>query len=142
MNTRTSDSINLSQDTIYIHAIYWSVVTFSHIGLGDITAITVPERAFNCFVILIYTFAYAILFGNMASLVTDLSANFKQSVFNKRNFVMNFLGKNKIDHFRENVDEFYNYIWKNDTGVDESEVLNEIPSNLKADVRLARYSHI
>jgi hypothetical protein len=55
---------------------------------------------------------------------------------------MNFLSKNGIDHFRTNVDEYYNYIWKNDTGVDECEVLNELPSNLKADVRLARYSYI
>ena len=45
--TRSADSIELSQATIYIHAIYWSVVTFSGIGIGDVVAITVPERAFN-----------------------------------------------------------------------------------------------
>ena len=72
--TRTDDSIDLSDETIYIHAIYWSIVTISHIGVGDITAITVPERAFNCFVVLIGTFTYAILFGNMASLVSDLNS--------------------------------------------------------------------
>jgi hypothetical protein len=66
---RDDTSITLSQDTVYIHAIYWSIVTFSHIGIGDITAVTPDERIFNCFVILVYTFAYAILFGNMASLV-------------------------------------------------------------------------
>jgi hypothetical protein len=69
--TRTDDSIDLSDSTIYIHAIYWSIVTFSHIGVGDVTAITPAERGFNCFVILLFTFGYAILFGNMASLVAE-----------------------------------------------------------------------
>jgi hypothetical protein len=72
--TRQPGDISLSNDTIYKHAIYWAIVTVSHIGVGDITAITVNERAFNCFVVLMGTFIYAILFGNMASLVSDLSS--------------------------------------------------------------------
>jgi hypothetical protein len=71
--TRDSSSITLSNETIYVHAIYWSIVTFSHIGIGDVTAITVNERLFNCGVTLLYTFAYAILFGNIASMVNDLT---------------------------------------------------------------------
>ena len=63
----------MNNDTIYIHAIYWSIVTVSHIGVGDITAITVNERLLNCLVILVGTFSYAVLFGNIASLVSDLT---------------------------------------------------------------------
>ena len=79
--TRSDDSIHFSDQSLYIHSIYWSIVTFSHIGVGDITAITVPERAFNCFVILIYTFAYAVLFGNMASLVSGLTQGAKSKMY-------------------------------------------------------------
>ena len=78
--TRNDHSIDLSNDTIYIHAIYWSIVTFSHIGIGDITAVTVPERAFNCCVILGYTFGYALLFGRMATLVRDLSGHIRSKL--------------------------------------------------------------
>ena len=45
--TRTADSEDISDDSLYVHALYWAIVTFSHIGVGDITAITVSERAFN-----------------------------------------------------------------------------------------------
>lgn len=81
--TRDDDSMEFTDKSLYIHAIYWSIVTFSHIGVGDITAITIAERAFNCFVILIYTFAYAILFGNMASLVSGLANNAKSQMYKK-----------------------------------------------------------
>jgi hypothetical protein len=37
------------------------------------------------------------------------------------------------------VNEYFSYLWKSDTGVVESEVLDEIPGGLKADIRLARY---
>jgi hypothetical protein len=66
--------MDLHDRLIYTHAIYWAIVTVSHIGVGDITAITVPERALNCFVILVGTFSYAVLFGDMAALVSGLQS--------------------------------------------------------------------
>ena len=68
------DHSHLSTADIYIHAIYWSLVTVSTIGIGDITAITVTERGFNCLVHLVATFSYAILFGDIAALVSGLSS--------------------------------------------------------------------
>jgi hypothetical protein len=96
MGTRGPDDIDLSNDTIYIHGIYWSIVTFSHIGLGDISAVTVPERAFNCCVILIYTFAYAILFGNMASLVSKLGSSLHTTLYKNYYYIMVFLQKKSL----------------------------------------------
>lgn len=66
----------------------------------------------------------------------------KANLFEQKRFVLNFLTKNKLEKFKENIDEYFNYIWKLDTGVDENQILGELPANLKADVRLARYSYI
>ena len=47
-------------------------VSISHIGVGDIKAISNLERFFNSFTILCGSFTYAIVFGNVASMVSDL----------------------------------------------------------------------
>jgi hypothetical protein len=57
------------------------ILTFSYIGAGDITAIAVPERAFNCFAILIYTFAYLFCSVTMASLISGLVNNEKTKLY-------------------------------------------------------------
>jgi hypothetical protein len=75
-------------------------VTFSHIGVGDVTAITYGERAFNCLVILITYFAYAILFGNMASLVSNLTSHLRSNLYEKYSFVLSYLKKKELEQFR------------------------------------------
>jgi hypothetical protein len=141
--TRQPGDISLSEATIYKHAIYWSIVTVSHIGVGDITAITVSERAFNCFVVLMGTFTYAILFGNMASLVSDLTSALKTKLHSQYQFVMNFLTKKKLkNNFYKQVDEYFNHIWTHNLGFNDNELLDELPANLKSDIRLAMYAHI
>jgi hypothetical protein len=81
---------------IYIHAIYYSIVTVSHIGVGDITAITVPERLINCVIVLIGTFSYAILFGNIASLVSDFASDVRSALQDKYHASIVHLQKNNL----------------------------------------------
>jgi hypothetical protein len=104
---------------LYIHAIYWAIVTVSHIGVGDITAITVPERAYNCLVVLVGTFSYAILFGDIAALVSGLSSQLKGKLFDDYQSVMSFLEKRGLQkQYGKKVSEYYNYIWSTEMGVD------------------------
>jgi hypothetical protein len=137
--TRNEDSIDLSDNTIYIHAIYWSIVTFSHIGIGDITAVTAPERAFNCAVILIYTFAYAVLFGNMASLVSELTGSMRSKLHEEYTFIFNFLEKKGLPRFKTQIEEYYNTQWILDSGIKDTEILQDLPAALKGDVLVDRY---
>jgi hypothetical protein len=128
---------------LYIHGIYWSIVTVSHIGVGDITAITVPERALNCFVILVGTFSYAILFGDIAALVSGQSAELKGKLFDNYQRVMGFLNKRKLtSQFGAKVSQYYNYIWSHEMGVDSNIILDELPANLKSDIGICRYQQI
>ena len=69
-----TEEIDISDEDMYIHAIYWALVTISTIGIGDITPITPTERAFCCFVFIVGTFSYAVLFGDIAALVSGLSS--------------------------------------------------------------------
>ena len=128
---------------LYLHAFYWSIVTISHIGVGDITAITVSERAFNCFVVLTGTFAYAILFGNIAALVNDNASEFRKKVQDNYHFVIQFMHKKGLSSdILKQAHEYFSYIWSKNMGIDEMEILEELPANLMCDTQLSRYAPV
>lgn len=64
---------DMSSSSIYIHAFYFVVNTISHVAIGDITSVTTSERIFNAFLILLGTFIYSFLFGNITAIVSSLS---------------------------------------------------------------------
>jgi len=63
----------VSNQSLYIHGFYYIVGTVSHVAIGDITMVTSEERFFNAWLVLAGTFIYSYLFGNIASVVSDLS---------------------------------------------------------------------
>ena len=128
----TNPDLAVSDSSLYIHTIYWSLVTISHIGVGDITAINIEERAFNCFTILCGTFIYAILFGNIAALVSDLSPILRSKLHTQYRFVMDLVYKKGIEKkFSKRLKEYYNYIWSTNKGVNEKQILQELPPALQ-----------
>jgi hypothetical protein len=44
----------------------------SHLSKGDISAITLRERAFITFVMIIYFYLFALIFGDIVAIVADL----------------------------------------------------------------------
>lgn len=70
--TTTRDHLPISDGSLYLHALYWSYVTSSHVGVGDVSPITWEERFFATIVMIITTFTYISFFGNMAALFQDL----------------------------------------------------------------------
>jgi hypothetical protein len=50
----------------------FAVNTMSHIALGDVAAVTLPERIFNIVALIIFAYVYAFLFGNIVSMATEL----------------------------------------------------------------------
>ena len=58
--------------SLYIHAVYWSIVTFSSVGVGDVGVVSIGEKTFTILALCIGFFSFAIIFGNIASMVSDL----------------------------------------------------------------------
>ena len=73
----------LSDFSIYIHTLNFTVNTVSHVALGKITTISYEERIYNAFVILWGTFIYAFLFGNVASIMADFAPKCSISSFTR-----------------------------------------------------------
>lgn len=63
----------MSNESIYIHGIYFVVNTISHVAIGDITSVTTHERIFNAFLVFLGTFIYSFLFGNITAIVSSLA---------------------------------------------------------------------
>lgn len=140
---RTASSDSISATSSYIHSLNFIFVTFSHIGVGDVTSVTNNERIFNCFILTIAVFVFALSFGNMTSLVSALALQSRQQLHVRYRYVLGVLQKkNLAKKFMKRINDYFNYLWETNQGLDEVEVLADLPSNLAADIQLARYSHI
>lgn len=61
---------NLSQ--AYVASLYWTIVTLATVGYGDVTAKTNPEFAFSMAVELLGILIFALLVGNITSIVSNM----------------------------------------------------------------------
>ena len=62
---------NLSQ--AYVAALYWTIVTLATVGYGDVTAKTNPEFAYSMAVELLGILIFALLVGNITSIVSNMN---------------------------------------------------------------------
>lgn len=74
---------DVSAGSLYIHSLYFIVNTISHVAIGDITAVNNSERVLVAIMILFGTFIYSFLYGNIASIVSDLAPNQYIAYFEK-----------------------------------------------------------
>ncbi len=72
-------------------ALYWSYVTSSHVGVGDITAVNTAERTFTIIYMLLSTFTSTYFFGCLAAMVDDLAPLIKRRFDSTYNHVVKAL---------------------------------------------------
>jgi len=89
--------------TKYVSAIYWSHMTTSHIGVGDITAISPQEKFFCTIMLYMSTFVYAFLFGNLVSLVDDLIQKYQKDFEDNYRSVLEFQKRAKVEKYTDKI---------------------------------------
>jgi len=72
-------------------------------GVGDVTAVNSDEKIYSSIVIMISTFVYAFLFGNLASLVDDLTPKFQKEFENNYRNVLEYIKNSKLDIFLDKI---------------------------------------
>eukprot|EP01032_Pedospumella_encystans_P009892 gene9892-11607_t len=118
----------------YWRALYWSANVMSSIGVSDIIATNAVEMVTA---VIIMFFGY-LLFNTLSGAIASLMENFNRD---KREFNL------KVEKIRElvryksvskNIEtkivRYYEYIWARYGGVDEAEVLGNLPKSLRAAV--------
>jgi hypothetical protein len=66
----------------YVASLYWTIVTLATVGYGDVTAKTNPEFAFSMAVELVGILIFALLVGNITSIVSNM--NMCEAIFSQQ----------------------------------------------------------
>ncbi|CAD8209035.1 unnamed protein product [Paramecium pentaurelia] len=95
----------------YVVSFYWSIVTMTTIGYGDITPVNLTERIFVIFMTMISSATFAYTVNNIGGIFQDFS---KQSVHLKNN--MNQLNRylksqNVSDDLQIKFRRYFEYLW-------------------------------
>ena len=127
---------NVDHLTNYIKALYWTITTITTIGYGDITPSSNVQTVYTMFVQLIGAGMYGYIIGNLASLLanSDLARTQFRAKMEKIQTFMQY--RDVPQDLQENIRTYYDYLWNNRRGFDESAVLDDLPQSLKLQVAL------
>eukprot|EP00762_Andalucia_godoyi_P006368 ANDGO_05937.mRNA.1 Cyclic nucleotide-gated cation channel subunit A len=118
----------------YLVSFYWSLVTMT--GYGGPLPITDLETTYTLFVVIIGVAVYVTIIGTVGSLVTNLDSS--ASAFRQKMDTINDYMKYRrlpLD-LQNRVRSYYTYLWKSRKGLDETQVLEDLPSYLRMEVAL------
>lgn len=122
--------------TNYIRALYWTMTTITTIGYGDITPKTNPQMLYTLLVQLMGAGMYGYIIGNLASLManSDLARTQFRAKMEKIQTFMQY--RDVPQDLQDSIRTYYEYLWNNRRGFDETAVLKDLPSSLKLQVAL------
>ncbi|GAB4423048.1 MAG: hypothetical protein OHK0011_02680 [Turneriella sp.] len=122
--------------TNYIKALYWTITTITTIGYGDITPSTNVQTLYTMFVQLIGAGMYGYIIGNLASLLanSDLARTQFRAKMEKIQTFMQY--RDVPQELQDSIRTYYDYLWNNRRGFDETSVLEDLPQSLKLQVAL------
>ena len=118
----------------YTAAVYWALTTMTSVGYGDIVPLTNIERYYTIFVQLLGAICTAVIFGNVgAALISHENALAKNSErVQTINEILDFhdLPEDLLARIKDNI----NYMLIRHRGLDSSQMLNDLPGNLRTDL--------
>ena len=130
------DEHNGGVTDLYIRSFYFCLNATTTTGYGDIACTNPIETVFLLILIIVSVIMFASMVGlwQNATMTSDthlarfqLQIEYTQS-FMKRHRISSELNKRALQHFQ--------YIWNRSKGVDESAILETLPSSLKGDIVL------
>jgi hypothetical protein len=120
--------------TQYLRSIYWTITTMTAVGYGDIVPHLNYEYMFTIVVMLIGASTYALIIGNIASLLSSLDS-LKAKFWNDLDTFKMYLNERGVDkNISSRVRDYYEYRWEHHRGYQEETLLNNLPEPLRLEV--------
>jgi hypothetical protein len=107
------------------------------VGYGDITPSTNAQTIYAMVVMILGVGVYGYVIGNVASLLANLDRARAHYLANLERLATFLAYRHVPPHLQRRIYEYYNHLWENRLGYDESAILAELPSMLKTEVSLA-----
>src|SRR3569833_748288 len=133
--------MHLSDFQIYTACLEFHISMMSHISKGDISAVTVRERACVIVIMILYFYFFALIFGDIVAIVTELIPINFIKLNDKFHLIMQRINKDKLrKDIVARIREYYDSLWYTTRGISE-EFLDELPSNIKHEIKLFEYQN-
>jgi voltage-gated potassium channel len=120
----------------YITSLYWCMQTITTVGYGDVIPPTVQHKIYAMLVMLFGVGVYGFVIGNIANILLKRDparTQFLNNLERLRSFV-NFREIPSV--LQKRIRSYYEYIWKQKIGANESEFVDSLPDGLKTEVEL------
>ena len=122
---------SVAPESLYLVSLYWSVMTITTIGYGDVTPVTEAEQLVTCVCMLLGAFHFGYVIGTVGSILN--SRNMKQQKFREKlNNLNQFMDEFRFKSpFKRELRQFTHYEHSN-TDLDE---YHELLANLSPKLR-------
>ncbi|KAJ4708002.1 Potassium channel like [Melia azedarach] len=117
----------------YTYSIYWSIVTLTTVGYGDLHAVNAREKIFNIFYMLFNIALTAYIIGNMTNLIVH-SAVRTLYMRNAINEILRYASKNRIpEGLKEQMLAHMQLKFKT-AELQQEEVLEDLPKAIRSSI--------
>ena len=120
----------------YGRAVYWTITTLATVGYGDIAGKTLPQMFYSNLTMIVGVAFFGYVLSNVASLLARLDSA-RQEYLSLLDKVEVFMRYNELPvDIRSKVRSYYRYLWESRKGYDDSFILSNLPTKLRAEVSL------
>ena len=127
---------DMGEFSAWLRSIYWAIVSLSTVGYGDVIPQNILETVFATLAVLGGGLVLPAIVGGLAAYMGNL--NQASNIHKKKMYkVRTFMRTTRFPRFLvDKILRYYDYLWSRQGGVDEVEIMNELPGPLQQRVAM------